>query len=79
VIAGDISPIDVITHIPILCEDANVPYVYVPNKEELGLSGGCKRPTSVVLISPKSDSELQVKMKEYVIEVNALPKSWIKT
>ena len=27
VIAGDISPIDVITHVPILCEEANVPYV----------------------------------------------------
>lgn len=33
VIAGDISPIDVITHVPILCEDANIPYIYVPSKE----------------------------------------------
>lgn len=32
-IAGNISPIDVITHVPILCEEANVPYVYVPSKE----------------------------------------------
>jgi H/ACA ribonucleoprotein complex subunit 2 len=33
IIAGDISPIDVITHVPILCEDANIPYIYVPSKE----------------------------------------------
>ena len=33
VFAGDISPIDVITHMPILCEEANVQYVYVPSKE----------------------------------------------
>ena len=33
VIAGNISPIDVITHVPILCEEANVPYIYVPSKE----------------------------------------------
>lgn len=32
-IAGDISPIDVITHVPILCEEADVPYIYVPSKE----------------------------------------------
>ena len=32
-IAGNISPIDVITHVPILCEEANVPYIYVPSKE----------------------------------------------
>lgn len=33
ILAGDISPIDVITHVPVLCEDHNVPYVYVPSKE----------------------------------------------
>jgi H/ACA ribonucleoprotein complex subunit 2 len=33
VIAGNISPIDVITHLPILCEEANVPYIYVNSKE----------------------------------------------
>ena len=35
IIAGDISPIDVIAHVPILCEEAQMPYVYVPSKEEL--------------------------------------------
>jgi hypothetical protein len=33
ILAGDISPIDVITHIPVVCEDHKVPYVYVPSKE----------------------------------------------
>lgn len=33
VLAGDISPIDVITHIPIVCEDNKVPYIFVPSKE----------------------------------------------
>ena len=32
VIAGDISPIDVITHVPIICEDKDVPYIYVNSK-----------------------------------------------
>ena len=32
-LAGDISPIDVITHVPVLCEDNDIPYVYVPAKE----------------------------------------------
>lgn len=53
VIAGDISPIDVITHVPILCEEANVPYVYVHSKEELGAAGMTKRPTSVMLVLPE--------------------------
>lgn len=31
-IAADISPIDVVTHIPVLCEDNSVPYLFVPSK-----------------------------------------------
>ncbi|CAL9078407.1 unnamed protein product, partial [Musa textilis] len=33
VIAGNISPIDVITHVPILLEEADIPYIYVPSEE----------------------------------------------
>ena len=53
IIAGDISPIDVVTPIPVLCEDNDIPYIYVPSKEILGQSGLTKRPTSCMLILPK--------------------------
>ncbi|KAI8870104.1 L30e-like protein [Ramicandelaber brevisporus] len=49
-LAGDIAPIDVISHIPVLCEDSNVPYVYVPSRELLGEAGSTKRPTSCLMI-----------------------------
>jgi hypothetical protein len=39
VLAGDIFPVDVITHIPIVCEDNKVPYVYVPSKEVSSAQG----------------------------------------
>lgn len=32
-LAGDISPVDVLTHIPIICEDQGIPYIYLPSKE----------------------------------------------
>lgn len=54
IIAGDISPIDVVTHLPVLCEDHDVPYIYVPSKEELGAAGLTKRPTSCMLVLPKA-------------------------
>ena len=53
VLAADISPMDVISHIPVLCEDHSIPYVYVPSRAELGAAGSTKRPTSIVMISPK--------------------------
>eukprot|EP01090_Pellita_catalonica_P022000 TRINITY_DN8395_c0_g1_i1.p1 TRINITY_DN8395_c0_g1~~TRINITY_DN8395_c0_g1_i1.p1 ORF type:complete len:150 (+),score=28.38 TRINITY_DN8395_c0_g1_i1:28-450(+) len=73
VIAGDISPIDVITHLPVYCEENNIQYVYVASKHELGKSSGCKRPTSCVLITAK-DSKLQSKLSELIDEVRGLPR-----
>ncbi|XP_004299261.1 PREDICTED: H/ACA ribonucleoprotein complex subunit 2-like protein [Fragaria vesca subsp. vesca] len=53
VIAGNISPIDVITHVPVLCEEAEIPYVYVSSKEDLANAGATKRPTCCVLVITK--------------------------
>mgnify|MGYP001073009864 CR=1 FL=1 len=36
VIAADISPIDVLSHLPILCEEKEIPYIYVKSRAELG-------------------------------------------
>lgn len=36
-----------------LCEDNEIPYIYVPSKEELGQAGLTKRPTSCMLILSK--------------------------
>lgn len=53
ILAADISPMDVISHIPVLCEDHGIPYLYVPSRAELGAAGATKRPTSVVMLGPK--------------------------
>eukprot|EP00658_Telonema_sp_P-2_P053078 TRINITY_DN4149_c0_g1_i8.p1 TRINITY_DN4149_c0_g1~~TRINITY_DN4149_c0_g1_i8.p1 ORF type:complete len:142 (-),score=42.17 TRINITY_DN4149_c0_g1_i8:50-475(-) len=59
VIAGNISPMDVISHLPILCEENHVPYIYVNAKEELGAAALTKRPTSCMLIAPKLKKDLE--------------------
>ncbi|TVU28345.1 hypothetical protein EJB05_19860 [Eragrostis curvula] len=65
VIAGNISPIDVITHVPILCEEANIPYIYVPSKEDLATAGTTKRPTCCVLVLTKpTKGEISEEVKE---------------
>lgn len=63
IIAGDISPADVISHIPVLCEDSKVPYVFIPSKEDLGSAGATKRPTSVVFVVPGSGKTKEEKDK----------------
>ena len=67
IIAGNITPIDVITHLPVLCEESGIPYVYVAAKEELGSAGSTKRPTSCVLVQAAKG----VEHEEYFEEVRA--------
>ena len=57
IIAGDISPQDVISHLPVLCEDHNVPFIFVTSRAELGAAAKTKRPTSVVMIMEKADGK----------------------
>jgi len=40
VIAEDVDPEEVVMHLPIICEEKNVPYVYVPLKADLGRASG---------------------------------------
>lgn len=55
ILAGDVSPIDVISHIPVFCEDKGVPYCYVPTRKDLGAAAFTKRPTSVVMVQSAED------------------------
>ena len=54
VLAADITPIDIISHLPVLCEEAQIAYIFIPSKEELGHASSTKRPTSCVMICPDS-------------------------
>jgi len=64
VLAADISPMDVISHIPVLCEDHGIPYVYVTSRAELGSASATKRPTSVVMVLPRSAGKNKKKEDE---------------
>jgi H/ACA ribonucleoprotein complex subunit 2 len=64
IIAADISPMDVISHLPVLCEDHNVPYMFVTSRAELGAAAKTKRPTSVVMILEKPEGRAAAKKKK---------------
>jgi large subunit ribosomal protein L7Ae len=40
VIAEDVEPPEVVAHLPILCEERNAAYIFVPSKQQLGMSLG---------------------------------------
>ena len=49
-LAGDTNPIDVISHMPVLCEDNQVQYVFMPQRAMLGAAAGTKRATCCLLL-----------------------------
>ncbi|XP_057653305.1 H/ACA ribonucleoprotein complex subunit 2-like protein [Diorhabda carinulata] len=53
--AGDIWPIEIMCHLPIVCEDKNIPYVFVPSRKDLGGAMGVKRGCLTVLIREHQD------------------------
>ena len=50
VMAEDVTPEEILAHMPVLCEEKNIPYTYVPSKEELGNAAGLSVTTSAVAI-----------------------------
>lgn len=40
VIAEDVDPPEIVAHLPLLCEEREVPYVYVPEKRKIGEAVG---------------------------------------
>jgi H/ACA ribonucleoprotein complex subunit 2 len=56
VLAGNVDPMDVMSHLPVLFEDAGIPYVYVRSKESLGSAAQSKRSVSCVLVTAAAAS-----------------------
>ncbi len=50
IMAVDVEPPEILAHMPALCEERGVPYVYVPAKAELGNAIGLEKPTASIAI-----------------------------
>lgn len=57
VMAEDVTPEEVLMHLPILCEEKQIPYAYVPLKTDLGKASGIDVPTSAIAVVEEGDSK----------------------
>ncbi len=60
-VAKDVTPQEVIMHIPLLAEEKEIVCVEVPSKEELGASAGVDVPTASVAIVEEGEAKALVK------------------
>ena len=57
VIAEDVEPPEVVAHLPILCEEQNASYVFVPSKQELGKALGIDITSAAAAILDSGDAQ----------------------
>lgn len=71
VMATDVTPEEILAHMPLLCEDKDVPYAYVPSQNDLGRAAGLNNvgTASVAITQPGEGEEL---LEEIVKEIKEL-------
>ena len=72
ILAADTEPLEIVLHLPLLCEDKNVPYVYVPSQADLGKACGVSRNIIAAVILHLPDSQLQTQINEMKDKVEQL-------
>ena len=59
IMAADTEPLEILLHLPLLAEDKNVPYVFVPSKQALGRACGVSRPVISCSVTTNEGSQLK--------------------
>ena len=70
VLAADATPLEIILHLPLLCEDKNVPYIFVPSMAELGQACGTSRNViACALIKRFNDNALDDQIQQLKLDI----------
>ncbi|XP_053495883.1 SNU13 homolog, small nuclear ribonucleoprotein b (U4/U6.U5) [Ictalurus furcatus] len=72
VMAADAEPLEIILHLPLLCEDKNVPYVFVRSKQALGRACGVSRPVIATSVTIKEGSQLKPQIQSVQMAIERL-------
>lgn len=58
ILTADTEPLEILLHLPLLCEEKNVPYIFIPSKVALGRACGVTRPVIAASITTNENKEL---------------------
>lgn len=68
VIAEDVEPPQVVAHLPILCDERKIAYLYVPSKLELGKSAGLDVGSAAISVVEPGDGTQSLRELSKVFE-----------
>lgn len=61
IIAEDVEPEEIVMHLPALCDEKKVPYVFVPNKQDIGRAVGVDVPMAAAAITDAGEGKSALK------------------
>lgn len=66
-IALDVNPPEIVAHLPPLCKERGVPYIFVPSQLELGRTSGLEvSAASVAIVDPGEGEKLINEIVDYL-------------
>ncbi len=71
-IATDVDPPEIVAHLPLLCEEKNIPYVYINGKSEIGRAVGIEVDCSSAAIV--NEGEAKKELSQLVSKIEGLKK-----
>jgi H/ACA ribonucleoprotein complex subunit 2 len=72
VLGGNVSPMDVITHIPAICENQGIPYVFIPTKEQISAYAQRTSPIACVVIRAPDDDSYREKYDSVIADIQQI-------
>ncbi|KAG1877718.1 50S ribosomal protein L30e-like protein [Suillus subalutaceus] len=72
VLTADTEPLEILLHLPLLCEEKNVPYVFIPSKAALGRACNVSRPVIAASVTTSEARELQSQIRNVKIAIEKL-------
>jgi len=60
IIAENVSPEEIVMHLPALAEERDTPFTFVPDKEELGLAAGINVQSAAIAVTQKGSAEDEI-------------------
>ncbi|KAI9330757.1 UNVERIFIED_CONTAM: RNA binding protein snu13 [Siphonaria sp. JEL0065] len=72
IMTEDTEPLEILLHLPLLCEDKNVPYVFVKSKVALGRACGVSRPVIACSVTTNEGSELKAQIQAIKLQIEKL-------
>ncbi|KAF8197560.1 50S ribosomal protein L30e-like protein [Pholiota molesta] len=62
ILTADTEPLEILLHLPLLCEEKNVPYIFLPSKAALGRACNVTRPVIAASVTTGESKELSAQI-----------------